>query len=109
MPMPIGTLEEYDKIIDLGWYVPDKEREEIRSVKASRLTFKAKRSSFPCVLPFSQMYPMCCIDIRNFLSQAYSAPDDYLTRSNVIDETVKNVSRNFKYVFTLLMWFTVFG
>lgn len=34
---------------------------------------------------------MCCIDIRNFLSQAYSAPDDYLTRSTVIDETIKNV------------------
>ena len=48
--------------------------------------------SFPCVLPFSQMYPMCCIDIRNFLSQAYSAPDDYLTRSTLIDETIKNVS-----------------
>lgn len=29
MPMPISTLEEYDKIIDLGWYVPDTEREDI--------------------------------------------------------------------------------
>ena len=35
---------------------------------------------------------MCCIDIRNFLNQAYSAPDDYLTKSSSIDETVKNVS-----------------
>ena len=29
MPMPISTLEEYDKIIDLGWYLPDTEREDI--------------------------------------------------------------------------------
>ncbi|KAB8349653.1 hypothetical protein FH972_023672 [Carpinus fangiana] len=75
MPMPISTIEEYDKIIDVGWYTPDKPREEI---------------VFPCVLPFSQMYPMCCIDIRNFLNQVYSAPDDTINRSSLIDETIRN-------------------
>lgn len=75
MPMPIASLEEYDKIIDVGWYTPEKTREEV---------------SFPCVLPFSQMYPMCCIDIRNFLNQVYSAPDDYLNRTSLIDDTIRN-------------------
>ncbi|KAI9718992.1 MAG: hypothetical protein M1828_006368 [Chrysothrix sp. TS-e1954] len=74
MPMPINDVEAYDRIIEVGWYVPDKERDDI---------------VFPCVLPFSQMYPMCCIDIRNFLNQTYTAPDDYLSRSSAIDETIR--------------------
>ena len=32
MPMPIGTLGEYKKIIELGWYIPDKEEEDITYV-----------------------------------------------------------------------------
>lgn len=77
MPMPINNLEEYDKIIEVGWYVPDKERNEM---------------SFPCVMPFSQMYPMCCIDIRNFLSQVYSGPDDYIQKSSAVDDAIRDVS-----------------
>lgn len=46
---------------------------------------------FPCVLPFSQMYPLCCIDIRNFLNQFYFFSDDHFQQPNVIDETLKKV------------------
>jgi exocyst complex component 6 len=46
---------------------------------------------FPCVLPFSQMYPLCCIDIRNFLNQFYFFSDDHFEHSRVIDDTVKTV------------------
>lgn len=74
MPMPIGNLIEYDKVISVIWYTPDKPREEIR---------------FPCVLPFSQMYPLCCIDIRNFLNQFYFFSDDHFQHPRVIDETLK--------------------
>ncbi|KAK8213195.1 Rab GTPase-binding exocyst subunit S15 [Zalaria obscura] len=75
MPMPIGNLDEYDKVINVSWYTPDKERELL---------------SFPCVLPFSQMYPLCCIDIRNFLNHIYLFSDDHFQNLNVIDETLKN-------------------
>lgn len=51
--------------------------------------------SFPCVLPFSQMYPLCCINIRNFLNQIYLFSDDYFQNSSIIDETLKNVSRSY--------------
>lgn len=47
--------------------------------------------SFPCVLPFSHMYPLCCIDIRNFLNRIYLFSDDYFQNSSIIDETLKNV------------------
>lgn len=32
MPMPISNLEDYDKIIDVVWYTPDKEREDVTYV-----------------------------------------------------------------------------
>ncbi|KAJ4337597.1 Rab GTPase-binding exocyst subunit S15 [Didymella glomerata] len=74
MPMPIANHEEYDKVVSVSWYAPDKSREEL---------------DFPCVLPFSQMYPLCCIDIRNFLNQIYLFSDDYFQKSTVIDETLR--------------------
>ncbi|CZR59300.1 related to secretory pathway protein (exocyst complex protein Sec15) [Phialocephala subalpina] len=74
MPMPISNMEEYDKVINVSWFTPEKEREEL---------------TFPCVLPFSQMYPLCCIDIRNFLNQFYFFSDDHFQHPNVIDETLK--------------------
>ena len=45
--------------------------------------------SFPCVLPFSQMYPLCCIDIRHFLNQFYFFSDDHFQHPNIIDETLR--------------------
>lgn len=48
-------------------------------------------SSFPCVLPFSQMYPLCCIDIRNFLNQFYFFSDDHFQEPHIIDETLQKV------------------
>lgn len=74
MPMPISNLDEYDKVVNVSWFTPDKPREEL---------------TFPCVLPFSQMYPLCCIDIRNFLNQFYFFSDDHFQHPNVIDETLK--------------------
>ena len=78
MPMPINNLDEYEKVVNVSWYTPEKSPEELR---------------FPCVLPFSQMYPMCCIDIRNFLNQFYFFSDDHFQHPKVIDETLKTVSR----------------
>lgn len=36
------------------------------------------------------MYPLCCIDIRNFLNQIYLFSDDHFQRSSVIDETLRS-------------------
>jgi hypothetical protein len=77
MPMPINSIEEYLKVVEVSYYTPDKDPSKIK---------------FPCVLPFSQMYPLCCIDIRNFLNQIYQFSDDQLQGSSLIDETLQNVS-----------------
>lgn len=62
MPMPIQNPEEFEKVVNVSWYTPDRPVDQI---------------TFPTVFPFSQMYPLCCIDIRNFLNQFYffSDPD----------------------------------
>ncbi|MCJ1419379.1 hypothetical protein MMC32_005734 [Xylographa parallela] len=74
MPMPINNLDEYEKVVNVSWYTPDKSTDELR---------------FPCVLPFSQMYPLCCIDIRNFLNQFYFFSDDHFQQPRVIDDKLK--------------------
>ncbi|KAF2094022.1 exocyst complex component Sec15 [Rhizodiscina lignyota] len=75
MPMPINSIDEYDKVVNVSWYTPEKSREELE---------------FPCVLPFSQMYPLCCIDIRNFLNQIYLFSDEHFQRSAIIDDTLRD-------------------
>ncbi|KAK0645880.1 exocyst complex subunit Sec15-like protein [Cercophora newfieldiana] len=76
MPMAINNQEEYEKVLSVSWITQDKSPEEL---------------TFPCVLPFSQMYPLCCIDIRNLVNQFYffSASDDHFQHSSVIDDTLK--------------------
>lgn len=74
MPMAINNVEEYEKVVNVSWFTPEKSAEEL---------------TFPCVLPFSQMYPLCCIDIRNFLNQFYFFSDDHFQHPNIIDETLR--------------------
>ncbi|KAF2158179.1 exocyst complex component Sec15 [Myriangium duriaei CBS 260.36] len=74
MPMPINNPEEYEKVLSASWYSPEDDQQP----------------QFPCVLPFSQMYPLCCIDIRNFLNQMYLFADDHFQHASLIDETLRN-------------------
>ena len=34
MPMPIHKSDEYDKVVNVSWYTPEKPRQELRSVGA---------------------------------------------------------------------------
>lgn len=77
MPMAINTPEEYEKVVNVSWFTHDNAPQDL---------------TFPCVLPFSQMYPLCCIDIRNFLNQFYFFADDHFHHANVIDDTLRKVS-----------------
>lgn len=95
MPMPIGNDEEYDKIISISWYTPDKAREELAYAFPRSMFWlrSLTRIRFPCVLPFSQMYPACCIDIRSFLNQFLLFLDDHFQHPSIVDETLKKVAR----------------
>jgi exocyst complex component 6 len=74
MPMPIQNAEEFEKVISVSWYVPER---------------AVENTKFPCVLPFSQMYPLCCIDIRNFLNQFYFFSNDDFQHREVVDEALR--------------------
>ncbi|KAL2862969.1 Rab GTPase-binding exocyst subunit SEC15 [Aspergillus lucknowensis] len=74
MPMPIQTPEEFDKVLNVSWYSPERPQDQ----------------AFPCVLPFSQMYPLCCIDIRNFLNQFYFFANGDFLNPDIVDETLKD-------------------
>ncbi|KAG0648560.1 Exocyst complex component sec15 [Hyphodiscus hymeniophilus] len=89
MPMPISNLDEYDKVVNVSWFTPEKPREELTYVHISTLQAPTNVPRFPCVLPFSQMYPLCCIDIRNFLNQFYFFSDDHFQHPAVIDSTLQ--------------------
>lgn len=75
--MPINNSDEYTKVISVSWYTPPLGQEN------------AEELTYPCVLPFSQMYPLVCIDIRNFLNQIYLFSDDHFQHTTVIDKTLK--------------------
>ena len=77
MPMPINNADEYTKVVNVSWYTPPEGHEDPESL------------TYPCVLPFSQMYPLVCIDIRNFLNQIYLFSDDHFRHTTVIDKTLK--------------------
>lgn len=57
MPMPIKDIDEYDKIIDVGWYIPDEDREEktfvldslLRSCILTYQDFHASYLSLRCI------------------------------------------------------------
>lgn len=87
MPMAINSVEEYEKVVNVSWFTQEKSAEEL---------------IFPCVLPFSQMYPLCCIDIRNFLNQFYFFADDHFQHPNVIDDTLRKVRTPPDKTFALL-------
>ena len=74
MPMPIQNAEEFEKVVNVSWYTPDRPVDQM---------------TFPTVFPFSQMYPLCCIDIRNFLNQFYFFSDTDAPTPNPLSSTIE--------------------
>ncbi|KAL8898484.1 MAG: hypothetical protein Q9207_006678 [Kuettlingeria erythrocarpa] len=62
MPMPIHKADEYDKVVNVSWYTPEKARDELQY------------SGY----------------IRNFLNQFYFFSDDHFLHPKVIDDTLKS-------------------
>lgn len=95
--MAINSPEEYEKVINVSWFMQDQPAKDLTYVASLYSAYaRLTEDRFPCVLPFSQMYPLCCIDIRNFLNQFYFFSDDHFQHSNVIDETLRKVNTIFR-------------
>lgn len=47
--------------------------------------------SFPQNLPFSELYPLCCSNIRNFVTEYYMFSDEYIHSQHDVDEILRRV------------------
>ncbi|CAG8464408.1 17265_t:CDS:10 [Cetraspora pellucida] len=73
MPMQVSFREEYEAVVDACWF---KENHRISQ-------------GFPKTLPFSQAYPSCCLDIKNFVNQYYQFAEDDSKRYSYVDDIVQ--------------------
>jgi exocyst complex component 6 len=47
--------------------------------------------TFPQTLPFSQLYPLCCSNIRNFVNEYYMFSDESIHSQHDVDEILRKV------------------
>jgi hypothetical protein len=81
MPM---TVESYEDL------------ENIRNVSLYGL--EADIESFPHTLPFSQLYPLCCSNIRNFVNEYYMFSDESIQSQHDVDEILRRVFYHVGYL-----------
>lgn len=75
MPMVIKNKDLYSKIANVSWYHEDDDELD---------------KPFPRMLPFSQVYPLCCAEVRNFLQALVSFMDDLEHDEGEVDCFIKN-------------------
>ncbi|CEQ38819.1 SPOSA6832_00274, partial [Sporobolomyces salmonicolor] len=74
-PMVVNDAEEFEKVGE--WSA-----EDLRS------------PGFPLALPFSQTYPLCCIDIRSFTEQYYQFSEGFAEHHRDIDDVLRKALDN---------------
>jgi hypothetical protein len=95
MPVPIKTREEYDDVVSAAWFVDERSLNELTYVyrsaweKESMVVFFANLRRFPTVLPFSKMYPLCCLNIRSFAEQFLGFTRENFDYPSLVDETLR--------------------
>ncbi|RSH87449.1 hypothetical protein EHS25_003359 [Saitozyma podzolica] len=75
-PMMVNDQEEFDQVAGVCWLATG----EMESLAMQ---------GFPQQMPFSQTYPMCCINIRNFVDQFYQFTDGVAQHHVDIDEVLR--------------------
>lgn len=75
-PMIVNTAEELEKVLNVCWLRPG-DAELLRG------------QPLPLALPFSQTYPLCCMDIRNLVDQYYLFSDGFSQHHRDIDDILK--------------------
>lgn len=96
-PMMVNDQEEFDQVSGVCW-LPTGELEQLAMwVPLHRQSHSGAadahdRQNFPQAMPFSQTYPMCCINIRNFVDQFYQFTDGVSHHHLDLDEVLRKVS-----------------
>ncbi|BGP21260.1 exocyst complex component, sec15 subunit [Rhodotorula toruloides] len=83
-PMVINDEEEFGKVVSVTWLPSSGEW------SAEQL----KSTGFPLALPFSQTYPLCCVDIRSFTEQYYQFAEGFAEHHRDIDDVLRKALDN---------------
>ncbi|KAJ9099706.1 hypothetical protein QFC20_005640 [Naganishia adeliensis] len=75
-PMLVKDQAEFDQVVAACWLAPG-EAEHLAT------------QPFPRTMPFSQTFPMCCINIRDFVDQFYHFVEGVTQRHRNIDELLR--------------------
>lgn len=75
-PMVVNNIDELTKVLNVCWLKPG----DADSLRAQ---------GYPLSLPFSQTYPLCCMDIRNLVDQYYTFSDGFSQHHRDIDDILK--------------------
>ncbi|KPV78021.1 uncharacterized protein RHOBADRAFT_22932 [Rhodotorula graminis WP1] len=83
-PMVVNDEDEFSKVLSVTWLPADGEW------SAAQL----KQPGFPLALPFSQTYPLCCVDIRSFTEQYYQFSEGFAEHHRDIDDVLRKALDN---------------
>ncbi|GAA5888722.1 hypothetical protein JCM6882_002826 [Rhodosporidiobolus microsporus] len=83
-PMVVNDAEEFEKVVSVSWLPKEGEW------SAAEL----QGPGFPLALPFSQTYPLCCIDIRSFTEQYYQFSEGFAEHHRDIDDVLRKALDN---------------
>ncbi|KAG0147256.1 hypothetical protein CROQUDRAFT_656365 [Cronartium quercuum f. sp. fusiforme G11] len=77
--MTVNDEDEFAKVVEVS-FLP----ETGEWAKDNLIT-----GSFPAALPFSQTYPLCCIDIRNFVTKYYHFAEGFASATRDTDDVLR--------------------
>lgn len=78
-PMTVNNEDEFSKVVEVS-FLP----EQGEWAQENLIT-----SGYPAALPFSQTYPLCCIDIRNFVTKYYHFADGFASAMRDTDDVLR--------------------
>jgi hypothetical protein len=75
MPMPINNLEEYDKVVNVSWYTPDKDRKQLTYVSRELLLRPpAYLLGSPAFYPSPKCIPFAALTFATSLTKYIYSP-----------------------------------
>lgn len=89
MPMMVNTTQEFEQVAGVCWFAAGEVEQLAMRVSSSLTDADVSRQGFPQAMPFSQTYPMCCINIRSFVEQFYQFADGVAQHHVDIDEVLR--------------------
>jgi exocyst complex component 6 len=92
--LPSSFMYLTRKIIQEDTYMPMtvSRRDELKNIeKVALYGVDGDSDAFPQTLLFSQLYPLCCSNIRAFVTEYYMFSDEFIYSQHDVDEILRRV------------------